>query len=295
MARTDHKYLVAFFDILGFQQKFEKVGLAEIAKRYESLIDVVDSRNEYIAELFGSMNFHEAAYWTSEGDVSIFNKVFGAYASDSVLIWAHCAWPEARDKTEMQTESLTKDPASGWVYQTVPCDNFLDTCCDLICRSIELGLPFRGAVSMGTAVIEGERRVFLGAPLIEAARLEHGQRLIGASLCRSFVHQTIPKRFLLSFDTHLKDGYQELYGDAVLDWPRYWRKTRTGDIRNEIKKLSQNAGAASVYYENSLDLVALSEKYADQFESLEDVSIRAVYEAYSSPELAVRLRPVRSD
>jgi hypothetical protein len=293
MVDTHDKYLLAFFDILGFEKRFEEVGLEEIANRYDSLIDAVDRRNEHIATLFGDMNFHESAYWASEGDVVIFNRIAGAYASDSLLVWASYLYPEARDKTVAQREQGAKDPAGGWVYHAVPCDNFMDMCNELICRSIEVGLPFRGALAMGSAILNKERRVFLGSPIIEAARLEPGQRFIGASLCRSFVPQTIPKRFLLPFDSHLKEGYQVLFGDAVLDWPRHWRKTRTDDARARIDSLSQNAGASSSYYEHTRALIDLSETYADRFESPHEVSIRAVYKEYSSPKLAVRLRLVR--
>jgi len=47
--------------------------------------------------------------------------------------------------------------------------------------SIEIGLPLRGAFSMGEAVLHLDRGVFLGQPIIDTARLEHTQLCIGAS------------------------------------------------------------------------------------------------------------------
>lgn len=288
-----HEYAVAFFDILGFKKKFQTLGLSEIDSKYSSLIATVDRFNANTASIFGDLSFKESAYWTAEGDVFVLNRISGAYASDSIVVWAPAVWPEARGKTAEQREELAKDPAKGWVYATIPCDNLLNVCNELICRSIEIGLPFRGALSMGPALLDEKRSIFLGTPLIEAATLERGQVMIGASFCSSFVQQTLPKRFLLPFDAHLKKGFRSDYGGSVLDWPRHWRRTRAGDVRDAIESLGRDAGAASGYYENTLALISLSEQYGDRFESPEDLSIRATYPAYSNPKLASDSRAVR--
>lgn len=287
-------YLVGLFDILGFEQKLANLGLAEMLARYEALIDVVNYRKEQVRRVFGDMNFKESPYWTAERDVFIFNEIHGAYASDSILLWANRTWPEARGKNPDDFEELSKDPANGWAFQPIPCDNFLDVCNDLICHGLEVGLPLRGAVSMGEAVFDEDKNIFLGRPIIDAARLEKGQNFVGASLCRSFVDQTIPKRFLLQFDGHLKSGYAERWGGFVLDWPRHWRKTRSGDVSQIIKALDIDP-QYSPKYKNTLDLIAHSQNFADQFESIEETSIRSVYEAFSfsKHELSVRARAVR--
>jgi len=289
-----HGYLVGLFDILGFEQKLASIGLTEMLARYEALIDAVNYRKEQVKRVFGDMNFEESAYWTAEGDVSIFSKTHGAYASDSILLWANRTWPEARNKNSDDFASLSKDPANGWTFHPIPCDNFLEVCNDLICHGLDIGLPLRGAISMGEAVFDENKNIFLGRPIIDAARLERGQRLIGASLCKSFVDQTIPKRFLLQFDRHLKDGYAEQWGGFVLDWPRHWRRTKSGDAGKIIKAIN-NDDRYSSYYENTLDLVAHSRTYAGQFESPEETSIRSVYSAFtfSNKELAVRARAIR--
>lgn len=286
-------YFLALFDVLGFRNKFDALGLSGIADRYDLLICGVDRHNEHNAEVFGDGDFKESAYWTAEGGVVIFTKVFGAYASDSILIWAHSAWPEARDKTNEQRSELAKDPARGWMFQTIPCDPFLTVCNELICHSIEVGLPLRGALSMGPAILDESRRVFLGAPLIEAATLERGQRMIGASLCPSLTGQTIPARFRLPFDGHMKAGYGDAYSGMALDWPRHWRKTRTGGARLQVRELSQNAGDAAVYYENTLQFIDFSNQHRDMHEAPTDVSVRRAYAAFSSPHLAASVRPVR--
>jgi hypothetical protein len=287
-------YLVGLFDILGFEKKLASIGLAEMLACYEVLIDAVDYRKEQEQRVFVDMDFKESAYWRAEGDVGIFSKTHGAYASDSILLWANRTWPEARDKSPEDIERLSKDPAKGWAFHPTPCDNFLDVCNDLMCCGLETGLPLRGAISMGEAVLDGNKNIFLGHPIIEAARLERGQRFIGASLCKSFVNQTIPKRYLQQFDMHLKDGYAEQYGGFVLDWPRHWRKTRSGDLSQIIKEMNNDA-QFSAYYENTLDLIAHSDKFAAQFESKEEISIRSVYDefSFSNEKLTVPARAIR--
>lgn len=162
-----HDYAIAYFDILGFEAKFKAMGLSTIAEKYRELVQVVDGINEHSSELFGDLfNFKESVYWTKEGEVVPIVKVFGAYASDSILIWSHAAWPEAREKTDHERAKLAEDPGDGWVYQTVPCDTFLRTCNEIICRGLELGLPLRGALAMGKAILDNSERIFLGAPLM---------------------------------------------------------------------------------------------------------------------------------
>jgi hypothetical protein len=288
-----HTYFLALFDVLGFENRFQQLGLTEMARRYETLIDGVDQQNRRFAEVFGVFDFKESAYWSAEGEIAILHRLWGAYASDSILVWAHSAWPEARGKTPDELEELAKNPTEGWCYETIPCELFLRGCSELICRSIEVGLPLRGALAMGTAILDEARGVYLGAPLIEAARLERDQTIIGASLCESFMRQTIPRRFQLPVDTHLKPNHSGTFGGAILDWPRHWRRTRTDDARRHVVDLSEDAGSKKLYYENTLQLLDLSHQQRGAFESPEDVLIRSLYPAFGVPGLKASMRPSR--
>lgn len=286
-------YALAFFDILGFEAKFKSIGLEAMEEKYRSLIQVVNASNKHTEQIFGPLNFRESIYWTAEGDVVPAVKVFGSYASDSILIWSNATWPEARGKSTQEREMLAADPAQGWLYQTVPCDTFLGVCNEIICAGLENDLPVRGSIAMGKAILDITEQIFIGSPLIEAARLEKGQKSIGASYCPSFMRQVIPKRFLLPFDLHLKEGYSERFGGAVLDWPRHWSKTRRLSLRDVVLSQKSKAGSASEYYDLTLAMIAASESQRHNFESASDVSIRSVYPAYSSPMLKASARAVR--
>lgn len=287
-------YLVAFFDVLGFEQKLSSIGLAEMLARYEALIDIVNYRKDQVKLVFDERSFKEAPYWNNDGDVSVFNKIHGAYASDSILLWAESAWPAARGKSLGACRKLAADAANGWQYLPIPCDNFLDVCNDLICHSLEVVLPLRGGISMGEAVLDQEKNIFLGQPIVEAARLEKGQRFIGASFCNSAMNQTIPKRFSFQFDQHIKNDYKGKWGGIVLDWPRHWRRTRSADLVSVIKGINVDNQFSDIY-ENTLDFIAHSQKNAGQFESIAETSIRSAYDAFawSNEKLSISARAVR--
>lgn len=289
-----HGHIVALFDILGFEKRLARLGLPEMQARYEALIHAVNYRKEQMQRVFGDLDFEEAPYWTAEGDVFTFNKVYGAYASDSILLWSNRTWPQARDIDSETCQRLADNPADGWKYHPIPCDNFLDVCNDLMCRGLEVGLPLRGAIAIGEAILEPDRNIFLGQPIVDAARLENGHHLIGTSFCVSGMNQTIPLRYALQFDSHIKDTHRQLWGGAMLDWPRHWRKSRKTDLHRAIHVLDTEP-ECSDYYSNTLELIAYSQRYADRFESLEEMSIRSQYKPFlwSNSELSLPARRIR--
>jgi hypothetical protein len=294
MADVDgpHEYLVALFDALGFEHKLRAAGLEQMLTTYRALVDDVVQRNLHMARLFGAMEFSEAPYWTSEGDVFIFNKIQGAFASDSILLWANRTWPELHGKSPQELAQLAQTPGEGWKAHPVPCDNFLDACNELICHSLEIGLPLRGAVAAGLAVIDEPNRLFLGVPIVDAARMERAQRLIGASLTDSFVKQHVPKRYALPFTEHLKQDHFAPWGGLVLDWPRHWRNTRRSNPAEQVRALNLDS-RHSAYYDKTLDVIAYSQRFASEHQQERDISIRAQYSQFADPDLKVSARAVR--
>ena len=77
-----------------------------------------------------------------------------------------------------------------------------------------------------------------------------------------------------------------------LIWTRYWRGTRTQDIRGVVGALNHDAKFAA-YHENTLRLIDASEARAPREDSFKDWSIRATYPQFPSPELRLKVRPVR--
>jgi hypothetical protein len=297
MAHQFNRFAVCFFDVLGFESRFAALGLGGILEKYTQLIGIVDQRNESTEQWFGPLNFSEGAYWVSEQDAFISARLYGAYASDSILLFANADFPENRypdalNSTPEERQLKGQDPAQGWMYDTVPCDNFLDLCNEVICHSIEIGLPLRGAISMGEAILHLDRGIFLGQPLIDTARLEHTQLCIGASFASPFMSQIVPNRYQLPFTDHFKHDIPQSFSGITLDWPRHWRKTREANLNDVVRALDADS-QFSPYYTKTEEMILASQARAHLFESPEDSFITKVYPQFSSPLLELMVRPVR--
>jgi len=290
-----HGYQVALFDVLGFESRLNSWGLEEMLRRYQDLMWAVIAPQLHQARLFGEMQFRESPYWLKEGGVFIFNKVHGAYASDSILLWSDRTWPGARGKTAEELDGISQDDAEGWVASPIPCDNFINACNELVCHGIEVGLPLRGALAAGQAIFDDRRRLYLGQPLVECARMEKAQEFIGAGLCKSFRTQIIPKRFRVEFERHLKSPVCSEWGGAVLDWPRHWRATRKEDLSKLVAGMGSNPGSHSKYA-NTLELIRESASRADQFSAECDLEVRDQYPEFgwNKQKLALPARAVSS-
>jgi hypothetical protein len=293
MNQEHHWYFIGLFDVLGFETKFARLGLSGMAELYDALIGDVNAMNAHAVELEQGLALGDEAIWTADGDAFVFNRVNGAYASDSIVLWAHAHFAEARALSQTQRVSRASDPAKRWMYHFIPCDRFLDACNQLLCHALEIGLPLRGALALGPGIVEQQRRVFLGQPMIDAARAEKGQKIIGAAFTPSFLDQVVPTRFGVPFKKHIKADSEPLLSEYVLDWPRHWRRTRSEDLRGAVDGLNQNAEFAT-YYENTQQFIDASEARSPQRESLTDWSIRTAYPQFSSPELKLKVHAVRS-
>jgi hypothetical protein len=289
-------YAVGLFDVLGFKDKFEKLGLEQITARYAALIDIVMESDRHRAEIDRFFpDRKEGPYWCSEAKIVIDSRVYAVYASDTFLVWSNYTWSALHTEGEDELERLSQDPLHDWLFYPVPCDPFLDVCNELICRSLQVGLPLRGALAVGDGVFDKVRNIFLGQPIIDAHMLEVNQRFIGAGMCNSFTQQTIPLRYRLMFDKQLKSKLDKEDDGLILDWPRHWRNTRKFDVRPVIESMNTN-GAFSDYYQNTLDSIELSEKHASDFELGDACPIRSNYEQFSysrGGEIAAYARPVR--
>ena len=289
-------YAVGIFDVLGFKRKFEKLGLEEITSRYRALIDIVVKRDEHLAEMKTFFpDLKEGPYWCAGGEIVPMTKVYAAYASDTFLVWANYTWTDLHERTEDELEKLSKDSNHDWLFQPIPCDAFLETCSELMCRSLQVGLPLRGALAVGDAILDKERSIFLGQPIIDANLLEHGQKFIGVGMCSSFVSQTIPKRFALSFSQQMKKSSACKATGLILDWPRHWRNTRPFDLKKIVESMNTD-NAFSDYYGSTLSSIDKSEKAAEDVESGKACPIRSNYEQFSysrEGNIAAYVRPVR--
>lgn len=170
----ERPYLFALFDVLGFEALHTELGTTKLYAIYQELIDRVTSKESF--STLQTFNEPEVA-WTMVGNMPLRYQYF----SDTIILW-----------TPMLPEFISP---------------FCARCADVICESILMGLPLRGAISAGSAILNKKRGAFLGSPIIEAYRVESQQNWIGVSFCPSFTDPFFQLSLhpdLLSTDFHGK-------------------------------------------------------------------------------------------
>ena len=135
-------YLIAFLDVLGFEALLLRVGLEEVNERYGQLLEQAlrpesEERPWAKAASIVQNEIVPALMWL---------PIHTAYFSDSLVLWVQ--------------------------FHPGHVQEFLYRCSRVFCKALELGIPLRGAITVGPAIFHKERSVYLGFPLIEAARLE---------------------------------------------------------------------------------------------------------------------------
>jgi hypothetical protein len=188
-------WMIAVLDVLGFERTYRRVGPQRMRAAYERLIQAARAVTDPSLE----MGMHSV----SEGVVpTLFEFDVGfAYFSDTLLLWA---------------------PLSEMLVAP-----FLARCSDVFLEALSLGIPLRGAVAVGEAVLNQKEGVFLGTPLIDAARLEHAQDWLGIALTASCasVLSWVDSSLVLPYTAPYKQGTKHsLHSGLVLDWPRRARK-----------------------------------------------------------------------
>ena len=291
-----HGYFVALFDILGFEQRFGRFRLDGMLARYMKLVEFVrdhNARHQYLVD----KNIFEPI-WLDKGEILLHYPIGAAYASDSIIVWSPRTWKSCHSllREGRSLETIKKIPEISWMAHPVPCDPFLDLCNELICRSLEMELPLRGAISIGDARIDGQFGIFIGQPIIDAARLESGQKLIGATFHQTFLlEQFIPKRFEVPFSKHIKPdigvagqpGYKsfmQMSSGLTLDWPRHWRMTRNSNPCEVVDSLDSNLEYRQTY-EITRDFLLESDTRKDSHDSPSDLSVSATYKEFSEPNI----------
>lgn len=209
------EYIVGFLDVLGFEALLNELGLDELHTRYNALLNTA---------LWPQS---EARPWSGEIATVQGEPVLGlmhlpvqtAYFSDSLLLWVP--------------------------YHPRHVPFFLDRCAKVFCEALALGIPIRGSISIGNAVLDKSNGIYLGKPLIEAVRLESKLNWIGIALGASWSCETrrvpVPPDRVFVYEPPFKEGGLPLFSGLVLDWPRSWRESRQDLAADYLKALSRPA------------------------------------------------------
>ena len=236
---TPALYVLAIFDVLGFSNKLKELGLEEMNRRYDLLIK--EALEPYAA---GSqwaqllVTGQDNVCWPGAFRLPIRY----AYFSDTILLWI---------------------PYSPYIVRP-----FLDRLLSMFCEALRLGLPLRGAVSAGTAILHNRTTKFLGDPLVVAATLEKAQNWLGAAygVCPEAETLSVEVRpyQLMLYDAPLKDKQEAppLSG-LVLDWPRRWREIYHASAKDVVLRLRTRG--FETYYDAALAFIEHSDANPDWF------------------------------
>jgi hypothetical protein len=216
------RYAFAMFDVLGFSRWVKTAGLQAVLDSYHRLIERVVIKSGEKGGL--------SAVQTPEGSIfAVIGPPGFAYFSDTILLWCPLAPPFAAD--------------------------FVERCGDLICEGLAMGVPLRGALTLGDAVLDEESRFFIGEPIIEAANLEKGQNWVGLTLGNSAIWSAFLAQLhgtsIIEYPPPMKESLKEYASPIVIDWPRRWRN-RHGSCPSEKLRTLNTDPRFTTYWDNSI-------------------------------------------
>jgi len=240
-------YAVALFDVLGFANLVEGGPLDSIYAKYEALLsEEVEIENAQASMLLDG-GFSGIAI----------HKPEYAYFSDTIVIW----------------EPLERHVARPFVYH----------CGRLLASALRIGLPLRGAIALGDAILDKERMVggrlpiTMGGPLNEAHRLEQAQEWIGAAFCPSamwpdWVAEMHPRDVMLYRAPLKPDADRDaLCGALVVDWTRHFHDA---DALDHVRRLAaslrvdaQEQPAVAAKYHNTMEFIEAAKQWQDEVQT----------------------------
>lgn len=231
--RDLQKYAIALFDVLGFSDLHNNLGTEKLYTIYEELIEkaIIEKTKEGIKFLGANR----------EGLFVIGNlEIRYVYFSDTIILWT--------------------------VYQEELFPFFATICSEFMVDAIIIGLPLRGAMVVGDAIMNRDKGIFIGEPIIEAARLEKAQNWIGLTFGTSFNTINIHEAMInftdiqINYIAQMKEGSESINSRIVLDWPVKMREqNKTELIKNKLTE-SMNLTDKKIYYKNTFAFLDHSEK-----------------------------------
>lgn len=239
---TVETYLLAFLDVLGFEKKLKDIGVREMQVLYQRLIDI--ALEPYVAKnlwtpLLSPISKNEFV------PGMLWLPIRYAYFSDTILLWIP--------------------------YRQHLVQPFLGKCLEVFCEAINIDIPLRGAITAGEFVLHKKSNIYIGEPLVEAAKLEKAQDWIGVCLGVSVRSEKLripfDPRLVMLWDAPIKKDKEKendkLLSGLVLDWPRRWREIHDQSPHDALNKL--RASGFEKYYDNAIQFAQYSADNSDWF------------------------------
>jgi|GEM_PF-1261973 len=236
-------YFVALFDVLGFSALVAEQGSEALLATYQDLIAKAVLNTNYTG--FGRIKVGPNQY----GVGGFYAPVNYAYFSDTILLWT--------------------------TNQFTHVSPFLAKCGDLICEALKIGMPLRGSVCFGEAVMHKGSHTFLGSVMVEASDIEKSQKWIGATLGTGFMlndlKEAVSEALVVPlFCEHFKSEMKLTFPYLTLDWVSRWRAKANPDLFVTLEALKAKAPEKNKsYYDNTIAFV--------KFAELDDLEVRGQF------------------
>lgn len=201
---------VGVFDILGFKALVGSRSLDEVLSMYGGLVQEAHEQTRWpVAKIYSS----------PEGggrlDIETVPLVIG---SDTLFLWQY---------------------GSGGEHV----QNFFETACLLVARSVRLGVPLRGGIAYGDCMMDSASNTFVGQPLIDAHLVEASQQWAGVALHETCFMSPIGKNLVKIVDA-VEYEVPVKAGCSPLPWSLRWHAWADADLDDQLARLE--AAAAQV-------------------------------------------------
>lgn len=296
--QQEQLYSIALFDILGFSNLVQNNGTQIVLDLYNKLLDNIHKMESCYSDngtFAGSVApIPISNDWKNNQFIANANGyIHVCHFSDTFLIYTHYlfkrpSWwlsdsfyePYPLLIGEINTEYCPLFFQEHAIYLS-----FLQVCMEFFCEAIKASIPLRGCISTGMATMNKSKSIFLGKPLVEAARGEPAQNAIGVAFGRSFNnYHPVYNRYFIPYLRNIKsnDKKSDFLSPMMLDWPQFWRnhhEYKNIPIAECIRKMNTNSSFSS-YYDNAINFATFSEKYQNWSEQIDRTNIIDITDYY---------------
>lgn len=238
----EKEIVLAFFDILGSSKRLMNNEYQKVYEFYQYMVKLC-SDTEVALSTPGA--FHNIPQY----DVLVMHPMHHAFFSDTFILWV-----EYRE------------------FPPIGIAGFYEKCSIIFIEALKKGIPLRGSIAKGTAIMDEENKLYLGKPLAEAAKSESEQQWLGVGLTSSIEYSQLSEmKYLFPYQEHIKQNSESLFNGAVLNWPRYFRETENCEPDSYIDKMNTDS-KYSLYYEITNKFITFSKEHAHITKEIEDIA-----------------------
>lgn len=298
ICQHEQLYSIALFDVLGFSKLVSSQGNQVVLDLYKKLLDILDKQKTHND---GATGFAASVVpvpvtkdWKQSIMVAETNGFINAcHFSDTFLIYVNYELchngfflstpfnePYPLLLGEVGTECFPVLYQKHNIYLS-----FLQTCMEFFCQALISGIPLRGCISTGLAIMDHTKSIYIGEPIVEAARGEPAQNSLGIAFGKSFNNShPVYNKYFIPYLNHLKqdDERTKFLSPMMLDWARYWRESpdfKDYDFFECINKMNTDEKSSS-YYEKTIKFFEFSKGHKNWASELNREGINDITDYY---------------